>query len=511
MAIDQILVLDFGSQYNQLIIRRFREMGVYSELAPYDISAKTIRQNPKIKGLVLSGGPHSVYEDGAFAGDPQILELGIPILGICYGMHWIAIRSNGEIKASLTREYGAQKVIIKEQTELLDDISELANVWMSHGDFLAKVPDEFRLVASSQSGMPAIICHKQLPIYGVQFHPEVGHTDHGNEILKNFAHKICHAKSEWNMDHYIETQIEQIRQTVGSESVLMAVSGGVDSSVAAVLIHKAIGNQLTCMFIDHGLMRKNEAEDVVNMFKKVLDIKLNWINAKDRFLEKLTGVVDPEQKRKIIGNEFIAVFTDEALKIGDFAFLGQGTIYADVIESGTKTAATIKSHHNVGGLPKTMKFMLIEPLNKLFKDEVRKLGIALGIPKAQVNRIPFPGPGLAIRILGSVNEERLMIVRESDAILQEEILRAGLNNQIWQYFTILLGVKSVGVMGDKRTYCETVAIRAVTSQDGMTADWAKIPYDVLDIISRRIVNEIPGVNRVVYDITSKPPSTIEWE
>ena len=511
MAVDQILVLDFGSQYNQLIIRRFREMGVYSELAPYDISADVINKNPNIKGLVLSGGPHSVYDIDAFSGDPQILKLGIPILGICYGMQWLALQYAGVIKASLTREYGGQEICFHESTPLLDEIPQKMNVWMSHGDYLAKLPPEFRLIASSKNGIPAIIEHRELPIYAVQFHPEVEHTEFGTTILKNFALKICKAIPDWNMEHYIDLQIEQIQKTVELNSVLMAVSGGVDSSVAAVLIHKAIGDQLTCMFIDHGLMRKNEAEDVIDMFKNVLNIQLIPINAKDRFLSKLENITDPEQKRKIIGSEFISVFNDEALKIGNFVFLGQGTIYTDVIESGTKTAATIKSHHNVGGLPKTMKFKLIEPLNKLFKDEVRKLGVALGIPKAQVNRIPFPGPGLAIRIIGSVTIEKLAIVRESDAILREEIAKAGLDSVIWQYFTILPGIKSVGVMGDKRTYFETVAIRAVTSHDGMTADWAKIPYDVLEIVSRRIVNEIPGVNRVVYDITSKPPSTIEWE
>lgn len=508
---DEILVLDFGSQYNQLIVRRFRELGVYSELCPFDVNPGDLRKRPGLKGLVLSGGPHSVYDADAFSCDPGILDLGIPILGICYGMQWMTKNGNGKVEASPSREYGRKTVRNVGPSRLLAGLPETHDVWMSHGDRVSVPPEGFAVVAVSDSGVVAAIEHREKPWFGVQFHPEVQHTVHGMDLLRRFAFDLCGAEPTWTMSGYIEEQIARIRSLVGNESVLLGVSGGVDSSVAALLLHKALGDRLTCVFIDHGLLRKNEAEEVEELFRASLGIPLVKIDASARFLSRLRGVTEPERKRKLIGAEFVAVFQEEAAKLGHFAFLGQGTLYTDVIESGTKTAQTIKSHHNVGGLPSGMKFRLVEPLNRLFKDEVRALGTALGMPERQIRRIPFPGPGLAIRILGEVTPDRLFLVRESDAILREEFAKEGLDRTVWQYFTVLPGIQSVGVMGDQRTYCQTIAIRAVTSRDGMTADWAKIPYPVLEAVSRRIVNEIPGVNRVVYDITSKPPSTIEWE
>lgn len=507
---DKIIVLDFGSQYNQLIARRIREMGVYSALLPHTIKASEIKAMEGIKGIVFSGGPKSVYDDDAFKVDEEIFNLGLPILGICYGMQLTAKHFNGEIKGSPTREYGKMDILINDKSLLFKDLDAKEEVWMSHGDHVAKIPQGFKLLAKSQNGLVASIANEEKKIYCVQFHPEVRHTVNGNKMLHNFVFEVCKANNNWSMKNYLEMQIEQIRKTVGNKKVLCGLSGGVDSTVVAVLLHKAIGHNLTCMFIDHGLLRQNEGDEVMAACQK-FDMNVIRINAKERFLSKLAGVTEPERKRKIIGNEFVYCFDEESRKLGDFDFLAQGTLYTDVIESGTATAQTIKSHHNVGGLPKDMKFKLIEPLNVLFKDEVRALGLEMGLPYEIVWRQPFPGPGLAIRIIGDITEEKLEIVRKSDAILREEIASAGLDKEIWQYFTTLTNMKSVGVMGDGRTYNYAIAIRAVTSIDGMTADWARIPYDVLDKISRRIVNEVAGVNRVLLDCTSKPPATIEFE
>lgn len=507
---DKIIVLDFGSQYNQLIARRIREMGVYSALLPHTIKASEIKAMEGIKGIVFSGGPKSVYDDDAFKVDEEIFNLGLPILGICYGMQLTAKYFKGEILSSPKREYGKMNILIEDKSLLFKDLYDEEEVWMSHGDHVAKIPQGFKLLAKSQNGLVASIANEEKKIYCVQFHPEVRHTVNGNKMLHNFVFEICHANNNWSMKNYLDMQLEQIRKTVKDKKVLCGLSGGVDSTVVAVLLHKAIGHNLTCMFIDHGLLRQNEGDEVMAACKK-FDMNVIRINAKERFLSKLQGVTDPEKKRKIIGNEFVYCFDEESRKLGDFDFLAQGTLYTDVIESGTATAQTIKSHHNVGGLPKDMKFKLIEPLNVLFKDEVRALGLEMGLPYEIVWRQPFPGPGLAIRIIGDITEEKLEIVRKSDAILREEIASAGLDKEIWQYFTALTNMKSVGVMGDGRTYNYAIAIRAVTSIDGMTADWARIPYDVLDKISRRIVNEVAGVNRVLLDCTSKPPATIEFE
>lgn len=507
---DKIIVLDFGSQYNQLIARRIREMGVYSALLPHTIKATEIKAMEGIKGIVFSGGPKSVYDDDAFKVDEEIFNLGLPILGICYGMQLTAKYFKGEILSSPKREYGKMNILIEDKSLLFKDLYDEEEVWMSHGDHVAKIPQGFKLLAKSQNGLVASIANEEKKIYCVQFHPEVRHTVNGNKMLHNFVFEICHANNNWSMKNYLDMQIEQIRKTVKDKKVLCGLSGGVDSTVVAVLLHKAIGHNLTCMFIDHGLLRQNEGDEVMAACKK-FDMNVIRINAKERFLSKLAGVTEPERKRKIIGNEFVYCFDEESRKLGDFDFLAQGTLYTDVIESGTATAQTIKSHHNVGGLPKDMKFKLIEPLNVLFKDEVRALGLEMGLPYEIVWRQPFPGPGLAIRIIGDITEEKLEIVRKSDAILREEIASAGLDKEIWQYFTALTNMKSVGVMGDGRTYNYAIAIRAVTSIDGMTADWARIPYDVLDKISRRIVNEVAGVNRVLLDCTSKPPATIEFE
>lgn len=507
---DKIIVLDFGSQYNQLIARRIREMGVYSALLPHTIKASEIKAMEGIKGIVFSGGPKSVYDDDAFKVDEEIFNLGLPILGICYGMQLTAKYFKGEILSSPKREYGKMNILIEDKSLLFKDLYDEEEVWMSHGDHVAKIPQGFKLLAKSQNGLVASIANEEKKIYCVQFHPEVRHTVNGNKMLHNFVFEICHANNNWSMKNYLDMQIEQIRKTVKDKKVLCGLSGGVDSTVVAVLLHKAIGHNLTCMFIDHGLLRQNEGDEVMAACKK-FDMNVIRINAKERFLSKLQGVTEPEKKRKIIGNEFVYCFDEESRKLGDFDFLAQGTLYTDVIESGTATAQTIKSHHNVGGLPKDMKFKLIEPLNVLFKDEVRALGLEMGLPYEIVWRQPFPGPGLAIRIIGDITEEKLEIVRKSDAILRDEIASAGLDKEIWQYFTALTNMKSVGVMGDGRTYNYAIAIRAVTSIDGMTADWARIPYDVLDKISRRIVNEVAGVNRVLLDCTSKPPATIEFE
>lgn len=511
MALEQelILVLDFGSQYNQLITRRIREMGVYSELHDHEISIEEIKKmNPK--GIILSGGPNSVYEEGSFTVDPEIFNLGVPVMGICYGMQLMTKLLGGSVERANEREYG--KAVIKAETHsLFTKLPEEQTVWMSHSDKVINLPEGFNVIAHSPSCKYAAIENPERNLYGVQFHPEVRHSEYGNDLLRNFVREICKCTGEWTMENFIEIEIEKIREKVGDRKVICAMSGGVDSSVVAVLIHKAIGDQLTCIFVDHGLLRKGEGDMVMKQFGEGFNMNIIRVDAKERFMSKLAGVSDPEQKRKIIGNEFVYLFDEEAAKLKDADFLAQGTLYTDIIESGTKTAQTIKSHHNVGGLPEDMQFELIEPVNTLFKDEVRALGIELGIPEHLVWRQPFPGPGLGIRVLGEITEEKLEIVRESDAILREVIAEAGLERDIWQYFTVLPDIRSVGVMGDYRTYDYTVGVRAVTSIDGMTSDFARIDWEVLQKVSSRIVNEVDHVNRVVYDITSKPPSTIEWE
>lgn len=507
---DMIVVLDFGSQYNQLITRRIREFGVYSELHPHTITAEEIRKmNPS--GIIFSGGPNSVYDENSFRCDEEIFEMGLPILGICYGMQLMTVHFQGKVEKAKNREYGKAVMNLQNQSKLFQDMPEEQVVWMSHGDLVVEAPAGFTVDGTNPHCPIVAMSDEARKLYAVQFHPEVRHSVYGNELLKNFVFNVCECKGDWSMGNFIEVEMAKIREQVGDKKVLCALSGGVDSSVVAVLIHKAIGDQLTCIFVDHGLLRKNEAESVMKTFAEGFHMNVIKVDAKERFLSKLEGVSDPEKKRKIIGNEFIYVFDDEATKLEGIEFLAQGTLYTDIIESGTATAQTIKSHHNVGGLPEDMQFKLIEPLNTLFKDEVRALGTELGIPDDIVWRQPFPGPGLGIRVLGAISDDKLEIVRESDWILREEIKKAGLDREIWQYFTVLPDIRSVGVMGDARTYDYTIGIRAVTSIDGMTSDWARIPWDVLEKISTRIVNEVAHVNRVVYDITSKPPATIEWE
>lgn len=509
MEKELVLILDFGGQYNQLIARRVRETNIYCEVVPYDISIDEVKiKNPK--GIIFTGGPASVYKEGSPKCDEEIFKLGVPILGICYGAQLMAHMLGGKVGKAEKREYGKTEVKLL-NNHLFESIPANSICWMSHTCFVETPPEGFEILGTTDSCPVAALGHEGKKIYGVQFHPEVEHTEYGQSMIKNFLYNICELKGTWTMGSFIDETIEEIKRAVGNKKVLCALSGGVDSSVAAVLVHRAIGDKLTCVFVDHGLLRKDEGDQVEEIFGKQFAMKLIRVNAEERFLGKLSGVSDPERKRKIIGEEFIRVFEEESNKIGEIDFLVQGTIYPDIIESGTKTAATIKSHHNVGGLPEDMQFKLIEPLKTLFKDEVRKVGIGLGIPEHLVWRQPFPGPGLGIRVLGEVTKDKLDIVKESDAILREEISLAGLDRTIWQYFTALPGIKSVGVMGDERTYSHTVAIRAVTSSDAMTADWARIPYDVLEKISNRIVNEVEHVNRIVYDITSKPPATIEWE
>ncbi|KMO45590.1 glutamine-hydrolyzing GMP synthase [Lacticaseibacillus rhamnosus] len=508
---DKIIVLDYGSQYNQLITRRIREFGIYSELKPHTITAAEVKEIAP-KGIIFSGGPNSVYDEGALGVDEDIFKLGIPILGVCYGMQLMAQRLGGDVEPADNREYGKADIEVTDaNAKLFHDLPKDQTVWMSHGDLVTRVPDGFRTTAISVNCPISAMDDDDRKFYGIQFHAEVQNTQYGHEILHHFAFDVCHAEANWSMDDFITKQIAKIRAEVGDKRVLLGLSGGVDSSVVGVLLHKAIGTQLTSIFVDHGLLRKGEAEQVMDSLKGKFGLNIIKVNAKDRFLNDLKGVTDPEKKRKIIGRDFIEVFNEEAAKLNGIEFLAQGTLYTDVVESGTDTAQTIKSHHNVGGLPEDLKFKLIEPLNKLFKDEVRELGEKLGMPHSLVWRQPFPGPGLGIRVIGEVTEDKLEIVRDSDYILREEIAKHGLDKDIWQYFTVLPGIRSVGVMGDGRTYDYTIGIRAITSIDGMTADFARIDWDVLQEISGRIVNEVKHVNRVVYDITSKPPATIEWE
>ena len=511
--VQKIIVLDSGSQYTQLSARRSREFGVFSDLKSHKITADEVRAINPI-GIILSGGPNSVYAEDAFGIDEEIFELGIPILGICYGMQLLTHKLGGKVVPAGeagNREYGQSTLRLRAQSELFAGTPEEQVVLMSHGDAVTEIPEGFHLVADSVDCPFAAMEDTKKNFYGIQFHPEVRHTVYGNDILKNFAFSICGAKGDWSMANFVDMQIAQIRETVGDRKVLLGLSGGVDSSVVGVLLQKAIGDQLTCIFVDHGLLRKGEGDQVMEMLGGKFGLNIIRVDASKRFLDLLAGVDDPEKKRKIIGNEFVHVFDDEASKLKGVDFLAQGTLYTDIIESGTETAQTIKSHHNVGGLPEDMQFELIEPLNTLFKDEVRALGTELGMPDEVVWRQPFPGPGLAIRVMGEITEEKLETVRESDAILREEIAKAGLDRDVWQYFTVNTGVRSVGVMGDGRTYDYTIAIRAITSIDGMTADFAKLPWEVLQKISVRIVNEVDHVNRIVYDITSKPPATVEWE
>lgn len=507
---EKIVILDYGSTYNQLLTRTIRELGVYSELHPHTTTAEEIKQM-NATGIILSGGPLSANDENAYGIDPQIFTAGIPLLGICYGTQLMVSHFGGTTENSLERSYKESEVTIDTSRKLFQGQVEKQTVWQSLGDTITNIPEGFESFATTEGNEVVAIGDDQRKLYGLMFHPEVPQSINGRDFLKHFVFEVCGVKSEWSMASFAEIEIEKIRATVGDKKVLCALSGGVDSSVVAALIHRAIGDQLTCMFVDHGLLRKGEAESVVETFADRFNMNFIKIDAQDRFLNKLEGVSDPEEKRKIIGNEFIYVFDDEAAKLEGIDFLAQGTLYTDILESGTLTSQTIKSHHNVGGLPEDMEFKLIEPLGALFKDEVRALGTELGLPDEIVWRQPFPGPGLGIRVLGEVTREKLAMVRESDAILREEIRNAGLERDIWQYFTVLPNIQSVGVKNDKRTYDYAIGIRAVTSVDGTTSDWAKIPWDVLEKISARITSEVQNVNRVLYDVTSKPPSTIEWE
>ena len=514
-----IVILDFGSQYSELIARRVRETEVFSLVMAYTTSAEELAALAP-KGIILSGGPNSVYEAGAPVCDPAIWGLGIPVLGVCYGMQLMVQQLGGAVVAAGRAEYGKAPLHVDDPIDLLTNVESGSTMWMSHGDSVQRLPDGFARLAHTDNTPEAAVADHQRRLYGVQFHPEVVHSSCGMALIRNFVYHICGCEADWTTAAFIDEAVADVRGQVGDKKVLLALSGGVDSSTLAFLLHKAIGDQLTCMFIDQGFMRKGEPEFLVEFFDKRFHINVEYINARERFINKLDGVTDPEEKRKLIGTEFIRVFEEESKRLGPFAYLAQGTLYPDVIESagtgidpktGERVAVKIKSHHNVGGLPKDLQFKLVEPLRRLFKDEVRKVGRSLGLPQEIVGRHPFPGPGLAIRILGEVTSEKLNILRDADLIVREEVSEAGLYNEIWQAFAVLLPVRSVGVMGDKRTYAFPIVVRCVSSEDGMTADWSRLPYDLLEKISNRIVNEVKGVNRVVLDITSKPPGTIEWE
>lgn len=510
MSQEQVVVIDFGAQYSQLIARRIRECRVYCEILPHSITAEALAARRPV-GIVLSGGPSSVYEGGAPMLDPEIFKLGIPVLGICYGMQLMAHTLGGSVEPGDKREYGKTEIEALGFDDLFHKLDQRLLVWMSHGDSVATPPDGFAVLARTPSTPTAAMGDAERKFYGVQFHPEVVHTPKGKQILENFLYRICGCSGLWTMQSFIEEATESIRKQVGDGHVVCGLSGGVDSSAVAALIHHAIGDQLTCIFVNNGVLRKGEAEMVQKTFGDAFKMRLVYVDAEDRFLQRLSGVSEPEKKRKIIGEEFIRVFEEEAEKLGEVEFLAQGTIYPDVVESGTGAAAVIKSHHNVGGLPEDMNLRLVEPLRQLFKDEVRIVCRELGFPDDITWRHPFPGPGLAVRLIGEITKERLDILREADAIVIEEVKKAGLYRDLWQVFAVLLPVRSVGVMGDQRTYAFPIVLRAVTSEDAMTADWAKLPYEVLESISNRIINEVHGVNRVLYDISSKPPATIEWE
>ena len=514
-----IVILDFGSQYSELIARRIRETQVYSEVLSYRTTAEQLRKiNPK--GIILSGGPSSVYDTGAPQCDPDIWQLGVPVLGVCYGMQLMVKQLGGTVERSKRAEYGKASLFIDDPTDLLTNVEEGSTMWMSHGDSCTELPEGFETLAHTENTPCAAIANHERHLFGVQFHPEVVHSIGGIALIRNFVYHICECEPTWTTEAFVDQSIREIRAKVGDKRVLLALSGGVDSSTLAFLLHRAIGDQLTCMFIDQGFMRKGEPERLVELFDQQFHISVQYVEARDRFLTQLEGITDPEEKRRRIGHEFIQVFEEESNRLGPFDYLAQGTLYPDVIESadtnvdpksGERVAVKIKSHHNVGGLPKNLRFKLVEPLRKLFKDEVRKLGRSIGLPEEIVRRHPFPGPGLAIRIIGEVTAERLNILRDADFIVRDEISKQGIYHDFWQAFAVLLPVRSVGVMGDQRTYAHPIVLRLITSEDGMTADWARVPYEVLEIISNRIVNEVKGVNRVVYDITSKPPGTIEWE
>jgi len=508
-----IAVLDFGSQYTQVIARRIRECQVYSQIFPYHTPATELKA-AGVAGIILSGGPSSVATPKAPRPDRKIFELGVPVLGICYGIQLLAQELGGQVAPSKRREYGLGRLSFRKKGSLLAGINSGIRVWNSHGDALTRLPEGFEPVARTENSDYAVIEDKKRRFYGLQFHPEVSHTEHGLDLLKNFLYKICGCRGEWKMANFVDKAVADIRAAVGDKRVILGLSGGVDSSVAAALIHRAIGKQLTCVFVDNGLLRKNERAKVERVFRDHFQVDLRVVRASRRFLDKLRGVSDPERKRKIIGREFVEVFDETVRKIGEADFLAQGTLYPDVIESvpiDGNPAALIKSHHNVGGLPKRMKLKLLEPLRELFKDEVRRLGAELGLPGEMIWRHPFPGPGLGVRVIGEINQRNLKILRESDAILLEEMKRSGWYAKVWQSFAVYLPVRTVGVMGDERTYDNVIALRIVESADAMTADWAHLPHELLGLVSTRIINEVKGVNRVVLDISSKPPSTIEWE